>query len=172
MGRVDAADRQRAGEALTPRLATADDAGALAALINDAFAVEAFFKIGDRTSAGELVELMTGGGEFLTVDDADGNVAGCVYVSASGERAYLGMLSVDRSSQRQGHGRRLIESAESRALALGCRFMDMHIVNLREELFPYYRALGYREQGTLPFDDTDRISRPCHFVVMTKQLTD
>jgi GNAT superfamily N-acetyltransferase len=110
-------------------------------------------------------------GQFLVIE-RDGRLLGCVYVSTRGERAYLGMLSVDRSSQRQGLGRRLVDSAESHALALGCRFMDMHIVNLREELFPYYRALGYREQGTLPFDDTDRISRPCHFVVMTKPLTD
>ena len=155
---------------MTPRLATPDDAAALAALINDAFIVEAFFKIGDRTDHADVLDHMRNG-QFLVIEQA-GRLMGCVYVSASGERAYLGMLSVDRSSQRQGLGRRLIEWAESHAIALGCRFMDMHIVNLREELFPYYRALGYREQGTLPFDDTDRISRQCHFVVMTKQLTD
>jgi predicted N-acetyltransferase YhbS len=155
---------------LTPRLATPDDAAALAALINDAFVVEAFFKVGDRTDLADVLEHMRNG-QFLVIERA-GRLLGCVYVSASGARAYLGMLSVDRSSQRQGLGRRLVDSAEVHALALGCRFMDMHIVNLREELFPYYRAVGYREQGTLPFDDTDRISRPCHFVVMTKQLAD
>ena len=41
--------------------------GDLARLINDAFIVEAFFKIGDRTSADEIVELMNAGGEFLVV---------------------------------------------------------------------------------------------------------
>ena len=151
------------------RTARPDDAAALAGLINAAFVVEAFFKIGDRTDEADVLEHMRDG-EFLVVEDSNGLI-GCVYVAISGDRGYLGMLSVDRSNQRQGHGRQLVEWAESHALARGCRFMDMHIVNLREELFPYYQALGYRESGTLPFDDSGRISRPCHFVVMTKALS-
>ena len=170
MGGRDTANRQRFGfEVLTRRLATPADAAALAAFINDAFLVEAFFKIGDRTDEADVLEHMRDG-EFLVVEDSNGLI-GCVYVAISGDRGYLGMLSVDRSNQRQGHGRQLVEWAESHALARGCRFMDMHIVNLREELFPYYQALGYRESGTLPFDDSGRISRPCHFVVMTKALS-
>ena len=46
------------------RTATAEDASALTALINEAFQVEAFFKIGDRTSVDEIAELMESG-EFL-----------------------------------------------------------------------------------------------------------
>jgi hypothetical protein len=49
--------------------------------------------------------------------------------------------------------------------------MDIHIVNLREELPPYYRRLGYAERGTLPFSAPERASRPCHFIVMTKPLS-
>jgi len=170
VGGRDTANRQRFGfEVLTRRLATPADAAALAAFINDAFLVEAFFKIGDRTDEADVLEHMRDG-EFLVVEDSNGLI-GCVYVAISRDRGYLGMLSVDRSNQRQGHGRQLVEWAESHALARGCRFMDMHIVNLREELFPYYQALGYRESGTLPFDDSGRISRPCHFVVMTKALS-
>ena len=48
--------------------------------------------------------------------------------------------------------------------------MDIHIVNLREELPAYYRRLGYVEKGTLPFSDPSRASQPCHFVVMTKTI--
>ena len=51
-----------------PRLATLQDAADLARIINDAFIVEAFFKIGDRTSAEEVAALMNGGGEFLVLD--------------------------------------------------------------------------------------------------------
>ena len=36
------------------RIATADDAGTLAAIINRAFVVEAFFKIGERTSSADV----------------------------------------------------------------------------------------------------------------------
>jgi ribosomal protein S18 acetylase RimI-like enzyme len=154
------------------RLATLADAPALARIINDAFIVEAFFKIGNRTSTGEVVDLMNGGGEFLTVDDADGNLAGCVYLQCAGDRAYFGMLSIDPARQGRGLGRTLVESAEARARDRGCRFMDIHIVNLREELPAYYRRLGYTEQGTLPFSVPERASRPCHFIVMTKPLAD
>jgi GNAT superfamily N-acetyltransferase len=150
------------------RQAGAMDAERLAALINAAFQVEAFFKIGDRTSPAEILELIDDG-EFLVLDD-EGLTAGCVYLKYAGERAYFGMLSVDPGSQGQGLGHRLIEEAEARARANGCRFMDIHIVNLREELLPYYRRCGYFERGTLPFSDPERASRPCHFIVMTKTL--
>jgi GNAT superfamily N-acetyltransferase len=165
------------------RTAGPDDAAALAGLINAAFVVEAFFKIGDRTSADEVAALMEAGGEFLVLEGlprpsgeaakagtGTGTPTGCVYVKCSGERAYFGMLSIDPARQRQGAGRRLVDAAESRARERGCRFMDLHIVNLREELIPYYRRLGYAEGETLPFSEPERASRPCFFVVMTKPL--
>jgi hypothetical protein len=48
--------------------------------------------------------------------------------------------------------------------------MEIEVVNLREELPPYYRRLGYVERGTRPFPDVERTSRPCHFIVMDKDL--
>jgi ribosomal protein S18 acetylase RimI-like enzyme len=163
-----------------PRIATLLEAAALARLINDAFVVEAFFKIGDRTSADEVAALMRAGGEFLVLDKTELGTrnlepgtpaaAGCVYVNCTGDRGYFGMLSIDSARQRQGLGRRLIDAAEARARERGCRFMDIHIVNLREELPAYYRRLGYVENGTLPFSDPDRASRPCFFIVMSKPL--
>jgi len=164
------------------RIATHQDALDLARIINDAFVVEAFFKIGDRTSADEIAALMHAGGEFLVLDKTEpgtepgtrnlelGTPEGCVYVKCTGDRGYFGMLSIDPARQRQGLGRRLIDAAEARAREHGCRFMDIHIVNLREELPPYYRRLGYVENGTLPFSDPDRASRPCFFIVMSKPL--
>ena len=150
------------------RIATPADAPALVILINAAFQVEAFFKVGDRTSHEEILQLMTSG-EFLIEAEADG-VSGCVYVTRKGDRAYFGMLSVDPSKQGQGLGRRLIDAVEQHARDGGCLFMDIHIVDLREELPGLYRRFGYAEQGTLPFSDPSRASRPCHFIVMTKQL--
>jgi N-acetylglutamate synthase-like GNAT family acetyltransferase len=152
------------------RIATPADIPALVRLINDAFVVEAFFKIGNRTSADELVELMNGGGELVVLDDADGSIGGCAYLRCDGERAYFGMLSIDPPKQGRALGRRLIDAVEARARERGCRFMDIHIVNLREELPAYYRRLGYAERGTIPFPTPERASRPCHFVVMSKAL--
>jgi ribosomal protein S18 acetylase RimI-like enzyme len=151
------------------RTAAHPDVAAIAALVNTAFQVEAFFKIGDRTSPAEILELMRDG-EFLLLEDA-GTTVGCVYLTASADgRAYFGMLSIDPSRQRQGLGRQLIEAVEARARERGCRYMDIHIVNLREELPGFYRKFGYVEQGTLPFSDMERASRACHFVVMRKSL--
>jgi GNAT superfamily N-acetyltransferase len=157
------------------RTATVEEADVLARLINDAFIVEAFFKIGDRTSADEIAALMRAGGEFLVIESlprrsGEAAEAGCVYLKCTGDRAYFGMLSIAPSRQRQGLGRQLIDAVEARARGRGCRVMDIHIVDLREELPPYYRSLGYVESGTLPFSEPERASRPCSFVVMSKAL--
>jgi len=154
------------------RSAVAQDAPVLARLINDAFTVEAFFKIGDRTSADEIVRMMEvpSGAEFLVLEEPPGVIAGTVYLKFRGDRAYFGMLSIEPSRQGGGLGRLLIDAVEARSRERGCRAVDIHIVNLREELPPFYRRLGYVENGTLPFSDAERASRPCHFIVMTKAL--
>ena len=157
------------------RTATSAEASGLARLINDAFIVEAFFKIGDRTSAEEISTLMQDGGEFLVLENVEagtgtGTLVGCVYLERAGDRGYLGMLSIDPARQRSGLGRMLVDAVEARARELGCRVMDMHIVNLREELPPYYRRLGYVENGTLPFSDPERSTQPCFFIIMSKPL--
>ena len=152
------------------RAALPTDAPGLARLVNAAFGVEAFFKIGDRTSTGKVLEMM-GSGSFLVLEDPPGAMAGCVYLTVAGDRAYFGMLSIDPPRQGQGLGRRLIDEVESRARERGCRYVDIHIVDLREELPGFYRRLGYVESGTLPFSDVERATRPCHFIVMTKALS-
>ena len=155
------------------RLARSVEAPALARLINDAFVVENFFKIGDRTSADDVLELMRDGGEFLVLESTpDRAIVGCLFLRCGEERAYFGMLAVEPARQQRGLGARLVEAAESRARDMGCRFMDIHIVNLREELPAYYRRQGYVETGILPFSDPSRASRPCHFVVMSKPLAE
>src|SRR5688500_15096094 len=106
------------------RIAGPADVPAITLLINQAFQVEAFFKVGDRTSHEEVLKLMASG-EFLIESEADG-ISACVYVTCNGDRAYFGMLSVDPSKQRQGLGRRLIEAVEQHARDRGCRFMDIH----------------------------------------------
>ena len=151
------------------RPAVPQEAPVLVRLINDAFIVESFFKIGDRTSADEIRQMMHAG-EFFVLEEARGAIAGCVYATFQGERAYFGMLSVDPTEQGRGFGRHLIDAVEARARERGCRHLDIHIVNLREELPGFYRRLGYVDCGTLPFSDTARASRPCHFIVMTKTL--
>lgn len=154
---------------MTIRAAGPGDIPDIVRLVNAAFVVESFFKIGDRTNTDEVTAMMQRG-EFLILDDASGHAVGCVFLSVAADRAYFGMLSIDPARQGRGHGRTLIDAVEDRAREQGCETIDIHIVNLREELPPFYRRFGYAETGTLPFSHTEHASRPCHFVVMTKRL--
>jgi hypothetical protein len=55
---------------------------------------------------------------------------------------------------------------------MGSHHMDITVVNLRTELPPFYRKLGYVEDGTEPVrpDMIPRLLQPCHFLRMTKPL--
>lgn len=150
------------------RDATADDAPAIAALVNQAFLVERFFVDGDRTSPAEIARLLETATFLLA--EADGRLVGCVYVELRGDRGYFGMLSVDPSHQGEGLGRRLVDAAEDRCRSRGCRLMEIHVVDVREELPPFYRRLGYVEAGEEPFPAHERARIPARFIVMTKPL--
>jgi N-acetylglutamate synthase-like GNAT family acetyltransferase len=152
----------------TMRRATADDAGAIAELVNRAFEVERFFAAGDRTD-GEQVRRKLERGDFLLAEEG-GALIGCVYLEVQGDRGTFGMLSVSPLRQRSGLGRLLVEAAESHFRAAGCHAVDIQIVNLRTELPPYYRALGYAESGTAPFPPEPGLKRPVFFVRMSKPL--
>jgi GNAT superfamily N-acetyltransferase len=157
------------------RFATEADTEALVGLINKAFVVEKFFKIGERTDTADIAAHLQSG-RFLLLEDEAG-LAGAVYIElrpagADGERrGYFGMLSVDPGRQRAGIGRRLIAASEEFCREQGCRFMDITIVDLRAELPPLYEKFGYRITGTEPFPaDQMPVSQPCCFVNMSKEL--
>jgi GNAT superfamily N-acetyltransferase len=151
------------------RQAGPEDVPAVAELVNLAYQVEASFVDGTRTSTGEVTRLMETGC-FLILDGERGRLAGAIYVEAGPERGYFGMLSVAPDMQGAGIGRRLVAVAEAMCEAQGCQSMELQVVNLRTELPPWYRSLGYREAGTTPFDDP-ALKRPAHFIRMTKQLS-
>lgn len=153
------------------READACEAVVIARIVNQAYRVEDFFKIGDRTDVQEIVDLLNAD-RFLVAEGLDGEVAGCVYVAVKEGRGYFGMLSVVPEHQGNGLGRKLVEAAEAYCAAAGCTEMDLWVVNLREELPPWYRKLGYVETGQAPWpeDALHELSRPAHFVIMSKHL--
>ena len=150
------------------RTASHPDAEAITRLINAAFLVERFFIDGDRIGLDE-VRARLGTGEFLVAEDGD-SLAGCAYIEVRGERSYLGLLSIDPARQGSGLGSLLVAAAEDRCRGKGCRFMDLQIVNLREELPGFYTRRGYRADGTAPFPAEVPTRLPCHFVKMWKPL--
>jgi predicted N-acetyltransferase YhbS len=166
----------QAGEAGLIRLATEDDVPRLAALINAAFAMERAFMDRDRTSVDEIAKYF-GTGIFFVVDgepfgtfqDKPDALVSCMYLEPRGDRLYLGMLAVTPAQQKRGLGRQMMAEAERQATALGCHSIDIRIVDRRTELPPFYRALGFVDSGTEPFDDPF-LTKPSHFLLMTKTV--
>src|SRR5262249_11696630 len=152
----------RTDNLMTIHQASIDDVSRIVKLINAAFRIEAFFVDGDRIDA-EKVRSLFNSGKFLLAYE-DGNLVGCIYVEPRGESGYLGLLSVEPLSQRSGIGRRLVDAGEQYFRESGCREAELQTVNVREELGPYYRKLGYIESGTAPFPAEVKTKVPCHFV--------
>jgi GNAT superfamily N-acetyltransferase len=151
------------------RRAAGADVPAITRLINRAYRVEDFFVDGDRIAEREVAALAARD-QLVVLDGAGGGLAAAIQVDPSGERGYFGLLSVDPEYQGLGLGRRMVAVAEALCEAMGCVRMGLRVVNIREELAPWYRRLGYRETGaTAPFTDP-RAKRPCHFVEMEKPL--
>jgi GNAT superfamily N-acetyltransferase len=157
------------------REARPDDIPGLVRLINQAFRVESPFVTGERTNAGQL-ETLWARGTFFVADaigraDSTFPIAGCVYSERRGDgRGDIGMRAVDPARQGEGLGRRLMEQAEQRCRDRGCTEAVITVINLRTELFPLYRRLGYEACGTEPYLDVHRMLEPLHFIVMRKSL--
>ncbi len=151
------------------RIADMADVGEITLLINSAFrSAEGFFVEGDRIETKEVIEKLSTG-KFLLAE-AEGTLIGCVYVEPRSERAYLGLLSVDPSRQQSGVGSLLMAEAENHCRGIGCRFMDIKLVNLRHELPGFYQKRGYVETGTSSFPADVATKEPCHFIDMAKPL--
>jgi GNAT superfamily N-acetyltransferase len=150
------------------RVAVPGDIEDVVRLINAAFIVERVVIDGDRTNP-ENVRALMNSGRFLLAEDATG-LAGCVYVELRSEHSYLGLLSVTPPNQGRGLGRQLVAAAEDYSREVGCRAIDLRIVSARAELLPFYRRLGYIENGTAPFPANVQTKVPSHFILMTKPL--
>jgi GNAT superfamily N-acetyltransferase len=144
------------------------DIPAIVGLINGAFAVEKFFKTGERIDAAGLVEMLLHG-EFLLLESAGALIA-CVYVRITGERAYAGTLAVDPSQQKSGIGRRLMCEAEDYARAHGCEVLDIRIVNVRPELSEIYTKLGFVPTGIESAEVIKTATQSLHCIAMSKPL--
>ena len=150
------------------REASADDIDAIVSLINSAFAVESFFKTGDRTNLAQVQQMMQDG-RFLLLTDKAALVA-CVWVKIAGKRGYLGTLSVDPKRQRSGLGARMMREAENYLRAAGCNVVDIRIVSVRPELREIYYKFGFVETGTESAEVISSATRPVHFITMSKEL--
>jgi GNAT superfamily N-acetyltransferase len=153
----------------TIRKATERDLPALTRLINAAFVVEQIAFDGDRVDETGVHGYMSRG-HFLLAENSD-SLVGCVFIEQRGDRAYLGLLSVQPFLQGRGLGRLLVAAAEQLARSLGARHMDLRIISPRaDQLLPFYQRLGYTFIRNEPYPP-DVIARiPSHYLLMSKPL--
>ena len=150
------------------RTATDSDVQAIVDLVNRAFAVELFFKTGDRTDEAQVRELMRDG-QFLLLSDGD-TLTACVYVKVHRDRCYIGLLAVDPAKQKSGIGARMMLEAEDLGRRAGCKFADIRTVSVRPELSVIYHKLGYIETGVESAAVIKTATLPVYFVTMAKAL--
>ncbi|MEO8539805.1 MAG: GNAT family N-acetyltransferase [bacterium] len=152
--------------------AEACDAVAITGVVNSAYRVEDFFKVGDRTNVREIADFLLTE-TFLIARDEDEVIVGAVRVAIDAERGHFGMLSVAPEAQGTGLGRRLVEAAEEFARGRACTLMDLEVASPRAELPPFYEKFGYTVTGTAEWPEEARseLKSPAHFIVMSKFLT-
>lgn len=169
---MENSDSSCAGSGLIRRVRTAAvaDIPALVPLINAAFAVETFFE-GTRTDETRLAAMMEKGA-VLAAEDESGRLIASVYTELRGRRGYLGMLAVDPAHQGKGLGRAMTEAVEEHFRRLGCEGLDLTVLNVRTELPPIHRKLGFVETGTEEFHPAQPLKAGVDLfcIVMSKKL--
>ena len=155
-----------------PRVASASDVPEVVRVINLAYRVEDFFVNGDRTHEAEIRDRMSLPGSTILVIDSEetGRIAAAVCLDVREKRGHFAMLSVDPAFQGKGLARVLMRAIEDRCRAAGCDAVDIEVVDLREELPPFYRAFGFLPAGTIPFNNPAKLTREAHLVRMSKPL--
>ena len=154
------------------RVATSEDTAEVVRVINLAYRVEDFFVNGNRTDAADVAARMHDpDGVILVVDSDEGeSLAAAVCVDVHDRRGHFAMLSVDPAHQGKGLARLLISAIENHCRTAGCHSLDIVVVNLREELPPFYEAFGFLPSGLAEFNNPAKITREAHLVMMTKSL--
>ena len=161
------------------------DIPALVELLNSAYRGEASKKGwtteadllgGQRTDAAMIEEEMSmPAADFLKYTDPSGLLTGCVYLKKSGNKLYLGMLSVSPQLQNGGIGKQLLQAAETYASEKGCHQIYMTVISVRRELIAWYERHGYQATGErMPFEPEERFgipTQPLEFIVLEKKLT-
>ena len=69
----------------------------------------------------------------------------------------------------RGLGAKLLRAAEAQCQAnMYCPVIELEVVSVRDDLFPFYAKMGYERVGTLPFPVESRLKQPTHLVVMRR----
>lgn len=141
--------------ALSFKPATADDAAALAELVNAAYRPgpestswthESHLLSGARTSAAQIQSLLRE--SHILVGFIDARLVSSVQIERHGREAYIGLLAVAPADQAAGIGAATLAEAEAYAARLaGVERFALLVVSARTELVAFYRRRGYTDSG-------------------------
>jgi ribosomal-protein-alanine N-acetyltransferase len=84
----------------------------------------------------------------LVAENVDGELVGFVIVHverlATGRRGYIVTLDVAEALRRRGLAGILMREAEARIVAVGARWMELHVFTGNEAAIRFYERLGYK----------------------------
>lgn len=139
------------------RAANAGDIEAIVALVESAYrgdssragwTTEADFLDGRRTGPDDIEAVLARERSRILLLERDGELLACAHVAVEDGAGYFGMFSVQPRLQGQGLGSKLLLEAERvAAKEWGCASMRMTVIDIRDDLIPYYLRRGYHRTG-------------------------
>jgi ribosomal protein S18 acetylase RimI-like enzyme len=171
---------------LSFRAATADDAPAIAVLVESAYrgdasragwTTEADLLDGQRTDVDGVRTAIAAADGRIVLAHRDGRLVGCANLQREAGSAYFGMFAVVPGLQGGGIGDALLRECERIARdEWQLPRVHMSVIWLRVELIDWYRRRGYRETGErrpFPYGDP-RFGQPRRddlwFLVLARDL--
>lgn len=175
------------GRTLRFRAAGAEDVPAIVELVESAYrgdasrvgwTTEADLLEGRRTDRQEIESVVARERSQILLAERDGELVACANVSVEEDTGYFGMFSVVPSQQGKGIGKLVLAEAERIVTdEWSCPTMRMTVIDIREDLIPFYERRGYRRTGIkkpFPYGD-ERFGLPkrddLRFEVLEKPLS-
>lgn len=124
-----------------------------------------------RTDTDTLRAIVNDDHQVLLVLFESETPLGCVNVAYRGDcLAYLGLLCIEPTRQGEHLGRQLMAAAEAYARdRLGCRVIEMTVIEQRRELIAYYERRGWARTGERR-DFPVALDPPFYMEVLAKAL--
>ena len=87
--------------------------------------------------------------EMFLVASLGGSLVATVMAGYEGHRGWINYLAVAPECRRQGLGRRMMDAAEARLLAMGCPKINLQIRKSNPSAARFYRSIGFVEDESI-----------------------
>ena len=87
--------------------------------------------------------------ELLFVGESGGAIVATVMAGYEGHRGWINYLAVAPTCQKCGHGRAMMQHAETALRLLGCPKINLQVRSTNREVIQFYERVGFREDAVL-----------------------